>query len=298
MKEKLLHQFEIPNIVRFEEAPGGLARAVISTPAAEAEVYVQGAHVARWAPRGQRPVLFLSPKTSFAPGKAIRGGVPVIFPWFGPRGDGKPGPAHGFARTEAWAIEATRVRNDGVVEITLSLAPNETTRELGYDSFQVRLRVIVGSELEMELEVRNNGREEFVYEEALHTYFAIGDISQVSVSGLERTTYIDKTDGFKRKKLGDDPMRLAKETDQVHLNAGGTCVIHDPVWNRRIIVEKTGSASTVIWNPWAEKTAGMSDMTPDGWKEMICVETANVAENAVRLPSGAGRKLTASIRVD
>jgi len=295
---KLANQFDIPNALRFEDAPGGLVRAVISTPAAEADVHLQGAHVTHWMPRGQRPVLFVSPKSLFAPGKAIRGGVPVIFPWFGPRGDGKPGPAHGFARSVDWAIEATKLRNDGKVEITLALAPNEATRGFGYATFHLRFRVTVGSELEMELETRNDAKQPLIYEEALHTYFAVADIHQASVSGLEGTTYIDKTDGFKRKTLIEEPVRIAKETDQVHLGTKAACVIHDPVWSRRIIIEKSGSDSTVVWNPWRDKTKGMSDMAPDGWKEMICVETANAADNAVHLPPGASHKLTATIRVE
>lgn len=295
---KLANQFNIPNALRFEDTPGGLVRAVISTPAAEADVYLQGAHVTHWTPRGQRPVLFVSPKSLFTPGKAIRGGVPVIFPWFGPRGDGKPGPAHGFARSIEWAIEAARLSNDGKVEITLALAPNDATRGFGYAAFHLRFRVTVGAELEMELETRNDANEPLAYEEALHTYFAIADISRTSVSGLEGTNYIDKTDGFKRKKLGNEPIRIAKETDEVHLSTKATCVVHDRVWNRRIIVEKSGSDSTVVWNPWIDKTKGMSDMAPDDWKEMICVETANAADNAVHLSPGASHKLTASIRVE
>src|SRR5260370_8799488 len=123
-----MSKFDIPNALRLEDAPSGLVRAVISTPAAEADVYLQGAHVTHWVPRGQRPVLFVSPRSLFTPGKAIRGGVPIIFPWFGARGDGRPGPAHGFARSMAWAIEGAKIRNDGKVEITLALTPNDATR--------------------------------------------------------------------------------------------------------------------------------------------------------------------------
>jgi glucose-6-phosphate 1-epimerase len=295
---KLANQFDIPDALRLEDVPGGLVRAVISTPTAEADVYLQGAHVTHWTPRGQRPVLFVSPKSLFAPGKAIRGGVPIIFPWFGPRGDGRPGPAHGFARSMEWAIEGTKLRHDGNVEIALALAPNDTTRGLGYGAFRLRFRVIIGSELAMELETTNDAKEPLTYEEALHTYFAIADIHQTSVSGLEGTTYIDKTDGFKRKEQGKEPVRIAKEADQVHLSTTATCVIHDPVWNRRIIVEKSGSDSTVVWNPWIEKTKGMSDMAPDDWKGMICVESANAADNAVHLAPGSSHTLTVSIRVE
>jgi glucose-6-phosphate 1-epimerase len=293
-----LNRFDIGNALRFEDAPGGLVRAVISTAAAEADVYLQGAHVTHWTPRGQHPVLFVSPKSLFTPGKAIRGGVPIIFPWFGARSDGKPGPAHGFARTMEWTVEATTLHENGTVEITLSLSRNDTTRAFGYDSFYLRFRVKVGSTLEMELEVSNDGNDPLTYEEALHTYLAIGDINQAAISGLEGTTYIDKTDSFKRKNVGSELVRIAKEIDQVHLSTKATCVVHDPVWNRCISVEKGGSDSTVVWNPWIEKTKSMSDMQPDDWKEMICLETANAADNTVHLLPGASHKLTALIRLE
>jgi glucose-6-phosphate 1-epimerase len=293
-----LRRFEFPNAVRFEDAAGGLTRAVISTPSAEAQIYLQGAHLTHWAPRGQRPVLFTSSKSLFEPGKAIRGGVPVIFPWFGPRQFGQPGPAHGFARTMTWEVEATGLRPGGDVEITLTLDPNDATRALGYSAFQLRLRLTVGSELQMELEVRNHSSAPLVFEEALHTYLAIADIHQARVSGLEGTLYIDKADGFQRKSLDDAPLRIGRETDQVHLNTTAACVVHDPVWKRRIVVEKSGSESTVIWNPWIDKAKAMSEMSPGEWQQMICVETANAADNAVSLVPGAAHKMTASIRVE
>jgi glucose-6-phosphate 1-epimerase len=271
---------------------------VISTPAAEADLYLQGAHLANWTQRGQRPALFLSPQSLFAAGKAIRGGVPIIFPWFGARSDGKPGPAHGFARTSEWTVESTTQREDGRVEITLALSENDATRELFDGAFRLRFRVTVGSELEMELETSNQGKTPFTFEDALHTYLAVGDVQRASIFGLENTTFIDKTDGFKRKKLGSEPMRIAKETDQVHLDTRAICTVWDPVWDRRITIEKSGSASTVIWNPWSEKSKGMSDMAADGWKQMLCVETANAADNAVLLAPGASHKLSAKIRVE
>ncbi len=291
----MLDQFAIPNALRFEETPSGMTRAVILTPHAEADLYLQGAHLTHWTRHGEPPILYVSPKSLFAPGKAIRGGVPIIFPWFGARSDGKPGPAHGFARSMDWTVESTKLRDDGNVEITLTLAPNEATRAFFDPVFHLRFRVVVGSELEMELETRNDGTEPFTFEEALHTYLAVGDIRQTSISGLEGTEYIDKTDGFKRKNQGDEPVRIAKETDQVHLNTLGACVVHDPVWNRTIRVEKAGSDSTVVWNPWIEKTAGMSDMAADSWQGMVCVETANAADNAIELQPGAIHKLSARI---
>lgn len=290
-------KFSIADALRFERADSGLVRAVISTAAADAVIYVQGAHVAGWTPRGEKPVLFLSPRSLFAPGTAIRGGVPVIFPWFGARGDGKPGPSHGFVRTSEWTIENTRLHDDGRVEIALALSPGDTSRGFGYDVFHLRFRVTFGQQLEMELETRNTGNQPLRYEEALHSYFAIGDIHQASVSGLEGTTYVDKTDGFQRKKLANEPLRFVKETDQVHLNTEAACLIENPVWNRRIRVEKRGSESTIVWNPWIEKTREMPDMAPASWREMVCVETGNVADNAVQLAPGESHTLAATIFV-
>jgi glucose-6-phosphate 1-epimerase len=291
------HRFDIPGVLHFEQGPGELTRAVISTPEADADIYLQGAHVAHWTPRGQRPVLFVSPKSVFALGKPIRGGVPVIFPWFGPRSDGKPGPSHGFARTLDWTVENACLRSDGKVEITFELSPCDVARGFGYGAFHLRYRVSIGAELELELDARNDAEEPLPCEEALHTYFAVGDVTKALVFGLDGTTYIDKTDGFQRKTLDCRPVRFSKEIDQVHVGAKGACVIHDPVWDRQIVIEKIGSHSTAMWNPWIEKTKTMSDMPSDGWKQMICVETANAADDAIMLPPGAFHKLRAHIHV-
>jgi glucose-6-phosphate 1-epimerase len=150
----------------------------------------------------------------------------------------------------------------------------------------------------MELEVRNSPEMEVKFEEALHTYFSIADIHQAFVSGLEGTTYVDKTDGFKTKQLGDGPVRVTKETDQVHGATSATCVVHDPVWKRRIRVEKSASLSTIVWNPWIEKTRGMSDMDPEEWRSMICVESGNAASDAIHLAPGTSHTLRTVLRVE
>jgi glucose-6-phosphate 1-epimerase len=297
-----LSRLAIPEALRFEDAGNGLTRALVATPQTEAEIYLHGAHVTRWIPRGQRPVLFTSSRSFFAPGKPIRGGVPVIFPWFGPRAPAQmrdqAGPMHGFARTMEWTVETTRLRTDGAVELHLTLPPDDSTRELGYADFYLTLHLAIGSHLEMELEVRNTSGQDLPFEEALHSYFAVGDIHQVSLFGLEGTTYLDKTDAFRSKQQPASPIRIAKETDQVHVNTVRTCVIEAPAWSRRIVIEKSGSATTVVWNPWIDKTRSLADMAPQDWRDMLCVETANAGENAIRLAPAATHRMRATLRVE
>ena len=281
---------EIPGALQLEYDDDGLTRVLIDTPQAEAEIFLHGAHITRWVPAGQRPVLFTSSRSLFAPGKPIRGGVPLVFPWFGPRAGGLPGPMHGYARISEWTLHATRLSDDGAVHLVFTLPR--------VDAFRLAFRVSVGAKLEMELDVRNTSTEELCFEEAFHTYFAVGDIHQVSISGLEGTEYIDKADGFKRKRRPAEPLRIEGYTDQVHVNTTGVCVIEDPAWARRIVVAKSGSATTVVWNPWSDKTPGMPDMAPEDWREMVCVETANAAENGIRLGPGASHVMRATIQVE
>ncbi|MDE3195592.1 MAG: D-hexose-6-phosphate mutarotase [Acidobacteriota bacterium] len=273
---------------RIEKGEGGLDRLVVDGPAGTGEVYLQGAHLTSWIPRGQRPVIFMSSRCVFAPGKAIRGGVPIIFPWFGARSDGKPGPQHGFARTAIWELKSASLVNGSDVAAEFRMAAEE---------YAVRFDVTFGAQLDMALEVTNTGASEGTFEEAFHTYFAVSDVRDVAVEGLAATSYIDKTDGFRRKTQVEPRIRIAKENDAVFLNTAEACVVKDPGWGREIVVEKSGSLSTVVWNPWVEKTAGMSDMGPDDWKGMICIETAKAADNAVKLAAGDTHRMTARISV-
>jgi len=273
---------------RLEKGPGSLDRLVVDSATAGGEIYLQGAHLTSWVPKGQRPVLFMSSQSAFAPGKAIRGGVPIIFPWFGARSDGKPGPQHGFARTAVWEWKSASLVNEADVAVEFRMAA---------EGFELRFGVTMGARLEMVLEVTNTGAGEACFEEALHTYFAVSDVRDAAVEGLAGTTYIDKTDGFRRKILDTAQITIAKENDSVFLDTDATCTIRDPGWKREIAIEKSGSRSTVVWNPWIEKTAGMADMGPEDWRGMICIETANAADNAVKLAAGDTHRMRAQVHV-
>jgi glucose-6-phosphate 1-epimerase len=292
----LNENFGIPGVLLFE-LHGELTRAVITTPAASATVYLQGAHVAEWQPAGEKPILFMSGASAFKRGKAIRGGIPVIFPWFGDRHDGHPGPAHGFARTADWEFGFAALSGDEL-HMSLLLTPSEASRALGFDHFRVSYHLTFGRTLNLKLSVVSDAETPLVYEEALHTYFAIGDIRQTSVTGLHNVEYLDKRDGGAKKVQTDDPLILTRDTDRVYLSTESTCVIDDAANHRKITVAKTNSSTTIVWNPWAELTAKLADMEPDGWEGMICIETANAGDASITLAHGELHHITCVISVD
>lgn len=292
-----LSPLEIPGFARFEPGLGGLTRLAITTPEAEAHVYLQGAHVTHFQPAGAAPVLFLSERSFFAAGKAIRGGVPVCFPWFAARAGEPAAPAHGFARTLLWEVESLALDGGQSVLAVLRLATNDATRAHWPHDFFLRLHLRVGSLLLMMLEVENTGGTPFQFEEALHTYFAVSDVREVAISGLENASYIDKTDGLKTKALSSEPLRFTAETDRVFSATRTTCVLADAGAKRRITVEKSGSATTVVWNPWNAKAVAMPDFGDDEWARMACIETANAGVDAVTLAPGAKHAMRAIISV-
>ena len=276
--------FAIPGILSFDEH-GSLIRARINTPACTGELYLQGAHITAWQPANDQPALFLSEKSAFAPGKAIRGGIPIIFPWFGPR-TGTPedprtdGPAHGFARTQPWKLDFGAYAADEL-HLSLSLEPTDLSRSLGYDKFLVAYQITFGRELRLRLSVANDGDQPLHFEEALHTYLQVGDVEQVRIHGLFETEYLDKTDNFTRKTQAEPVLALSGPTDRPYLNTTSPIVVDDPALHRRITVTKANSKTTVVWNPWSSH--GIADMSDDGWRHMLCVESANAADNAVKL---------------
>lgn len=276
--------FGIPGVLAFD-LHGELTRAVITTPAASATVYLQGGHIAEWQPAGHQPVLFTSGNSAYKKGKAIRGGIPVIFPWFGDRHDGLPGPAHGFARTEEWEFGFAALVGDQL-HMSLLLTPNETSRGLGFDHFRVSYHLTIGRTLSLKLSVLSDAPMQLVYEEAFHTYFAVGDVRQASVTGLHNVEYLDKRDGAAKKTQTEDPLILTRDTDRVYLNTQSTCVIDDRANARKITVAKTNSSTTIVWNPWTALTANMADMEPGGWEGMICIESANAGDASITLSHG------------
>ncbi len=293
-----LAQFAIPGVLEFEQTASGMVYASITTHAATAAVFFQGAHLTHWEPAGSEPVLYLSPQSEFAKGKAIRGGVPIVFPWFATdskqdRIDGKPGPSHGFARTQEWTLAfAALVGED--VSLTFTLGPTEMSRKLGFDRFRVALQMTIGRELTLRMTVGNEGAGPLAFEEAMHSYFAVSDVRRVTVSGLEPTGFIDKTANFAEMPAEEKPLDFGGFTDRVYNHTGATCVAHDPGAGRKIVVEKVNSATTVVFNP----RKALPDLAEAEWPKMLCVETANASASPVTLGPGETHTMQARITVE
>lgn len=292
--------FAILDHVLFEETENGLVRVLVNTPKAHAVLYTYGAHLVEWTAAGQKPGIYTSPKADFEVGKAIRGGVPVIFPWFGAyslgeKRGGLPYPIHGFARTSVWVVESTHFAPDDDVKIVLSLTPNETAKSYGWESFRCVLTFHIGETLKMQLEVTNTGNAAFTYEEGFHTYFAVGEAKQTTVEGLQGTTFLDKMEEFKARELKDKLLVFDKATDQVHVHTAASLVIHDNAWKRDISVDKEGSSATVCWNPWTTLTPNFKDLAEDSWEHFVCVEAINGMEDKVTLQPGATHTIACTI---
>ncbi len=285
----LSQRFAMPGL-SFESGAGGLTTVKVRTAIASGELYLQGAHVTAWQPNGHDPVLWLSRASNYEKGKPIRGGVPICLPWFGPNATDASAPAHGSARVIEWEFVKADETDDGGIAIQLQafIAP-----------FQVRFGVEFGRELKMTLETSlpsgHSGPEKF--EDALHTYFAVGDIRHVSIWGLEDASYIDKMDNAQIKLASGSPIEFSDETDRVYFDTLATSMLVDHGRDRMITVGKSGSKSTVVWNPWINKSIRMPDFGDNEWPEMVCIETANVGKNAIDLSPGESHSTTAMISV-
>jgi glucose-6-phosphate 1-epimerase len=263
---------------------GGLPMVQIQTPWSTAEIYLHGASVTHFQLHGESPLLFLSEQSRFEKDAPIRGGIPIIFPWFGkPEGRASQ---HGFARVRPWELVEVKKQPDGSVVVHLSLPVSAELLSIPLDYY-----VTVGQTLTAELVVRNFSAQEFTFENCLHTYFTVGDIKQVSVVGLQGVTYLDSLEGRMRKQEMGNAIRFTGEVDRIYVNSSETVEVQDISLRRVIRVEKEGSASTVVWNPWIAKAKAMADFGDSEYQRMVCVESGNCAENVIQLAVGQESRL-------
>lgn len=290
----LKERFGIPGVAEILTGNGGLAKVVVSAPEATGEMYLHGAQVTSWISSGRNEALYVSPNSIWQDGRAIRGGVPICFPWFGDKQGDPSAPAHGFVRTKSWELEGIESRGEGI-EVTMSTTSDDVTRKWWPFDFRLICRGTFARGLQIDLIVTNSGSSAFWFEEALHAYFAVGDAESALVHGLDATRYIDKTDN-RVQKLQSGDIYITAETDRVYLDTTGPVELVDLATSRRIHIWKQSSQTTVVWNPWMEKSIALKDLGPEQWKEFVCIETANVAPLALKLEPGETHTMVVEVQ--
>jgi len=292
--EALNRKFAACDHLCFRQLADGVVAAEITNSLASATVSLHGGQVLTWHPKHQAiPVLWLSKLAKYVPGKAIRGGVPICWPWFGAHPAKSGVPAHGYARLCSWELKSIRTLTSGDTRIDLDLPAIDASRAHSHGALCLSARISIGKVLTVEVTTVNRGDCAVEYSEGLHTYFRIGDIEHIRVLGLDGAQYADLLDKNARKRQAG-PTAFKGELGRVYVDTEATCVIEDARLNRRIGIQKQGSLSTAVWNPWATTAGKMDDLGPEGWRDMVCVESANALANVVTLDAGSSHTMSAS----
>ena len=294
--EKLNAQCGIEEL-QFVEGPGGLIMAEIDNNLAKARISTYSGQVISFQPHGVEDLLFVSELAYYQPGKAIKGGMPVCWPWFGPDPEGKGRPGHGLVRAAQWEVLLTQQMDNGATRVRLGITENDETLAAWPHNFALALEVTVGRQLDVSLITINTEENDLILTQALHTYFRVGDIGRVAVEGLDGCTYIDKMDDAKEKQQQGD-VTISEQTDRIYIGVCGDLVISDPSLSRRIRIRSEGSNSAVVWNPWVEQSAEMGDFGDEEYKQMICVETTNTGPDQVTVPGSGEYRLSLSYSLE
>jgi len=280
-----LNSHEIDGLIRVEELAPDYPCIVVTNQHASAKIALHGAHVIDFTPADEKPVIFTSADAVYKEGKAIRGGIPVCWPWFNAHPSDASLPAHGFARIAFWQLFRS-FHDEEKTTLVFTFSKGDLHAELTIE---------IGKELSLVLKTINTGDSTEIIGGALHTYFTISNIADISITGLEDTDFHDSLTGLAGKDA--EAIQIDAEFDRVYKNTRQTVVLKDAQWNREIQIEKTGSNSTVVWNPWIEKSATMGDLGNEEYQEFVCIETANALEDVYRISPGGAHVMTAKISV-
>ena len=279
------------NSLLFETGQGDIPIVAIQNEGATARISLQGAHLLSWKPKNQSEVIWVSNQAIYAEGKAIRGGIPICWPWFGAHEGNADYPAHGFARIEYWQVLSAESISAEETQITFGLDTsllNQDRKHLWPWPTQVEYCFNIGKTLSLEVTTINNSDQSIRLGQALHTYFDINDIKKTTVKGLQGKSYLDKTKNYKREtQVG--PISIATEVDRVYEQTADEVIIDNGT--RKILIKKQGSQSTIVWNPWLKVAKKMADFGDKEYLNMLCVESANAAEDTVIIPPGERHKL-------
>jgi len=290
--ELLQQQFGLGEQLFFRDAGDGFIVLEVNNDICTASIALQGAQVMTWQPKTQvEPVLWMSKAASLQQGKSIRGGIPVCWPWFGAHPREPSFAAHGIARTAIWDVKETSISKQGEVQITLSLQSQQHPQ--WQHETLAELKVVLGESLSLSLTTTNLGNTPIAIGQALHTYFNVGDVREVSIAGLEDCSYIDKLSSRSAHQKQQGSISVFSEVDRIYLDAGQDVLLEDGSLQRTIRIQKQGSHSTIVWNPWIDKTKALGDMgAADAYLGMLCIESANADEDVVKLDRGAKHVLS------
>lgn len=272
---------------------------------AELVVAQQGAHIISYQRDGHQPLIWSNPAAVLKQGKAIRGGIPVCWPWFGNlernpasvqamRQSNEPAKAHGEVRAVDWELMGMGLDGDALlIDFIQPLAEGNLP---GWPhNVALKLSIRLDHALNVSLVSFNAGSEAVTLSQALHTYFAVSDVREINVEGLDGLDYLDTLQSWETPQQQSGALTFTGETDRIYLDTPEHLAINDPLWNRRIYIRSSGSQSAVVWNPWIAKTATLGDMAADGWQNMVCIETANVLDDRVVIEPGAMQVMAVSI---
>ena len=292
-----LSRYEIDGELQFIEIEHGFVYAEINNTRAHATVSTYSGQLLSYRPKDrQEDLLFVSDKAYYEAGKAIKGGIPVCWPWFGPDPENRGRPAHGFVRNRQWQVSGSESLADGSTKIILSITDSEATRALWPHPFQLDIEITVGDTLRVELVTHNTGNDSITISQALHSYFRVGDITSVSVLGLDGINYIDKANDSARKTQAG-PLTISSEVDRIYTDTSGDLTIDDASLERKIAITSSGCSTAVVWNPWVNIAASMADLDDDDYLQMLCVETANAGPETVTITAGDCYRLSAEYSI-
>ncbi|MGD8843440.1 MAG: D-hexose-6-phosphate mutarotase [Gammaproteobacteria bacterium] len=296
--QQLNTRFAIKGQLAVVAGEGGFPCIEVSNRHARARVSVYGGQVLSFRPLDvSEDLLFVSTASQYREGKAIRGGIPVCWPWFGADPEDLGRPSHGLVRNRLWRVLETDALPDGETRIVLGTGDSDDTRAMWPHAFDLRLQITVGSTLGLALVTRNTGDKPFRLTQALHTYFRVADIDRVRVLGLEDTAYIDKTSGGKRN-IQSGATTVDTEVDRIYTDVRRELLMVDQGLDRRVRITATGSRTAVVWNPWKHVAEKMADLEAADYRRFICVETANAADEVIEIAPGGEYHLGTHYRIE
>lgn len=296
MDNPLSEKYDSPRTIKYKKGKSDLPIVEISSKEAKATVSLYGAHILSFQPKGEADILWISDQSLFEEGKPIRGGIPICFPWFGPHESDPQKPLHGFARINQWEVAGTSILPEGDLQLQLILKDTPETKLIWPHSFQLEMKIMLGSALNVSLTCINTGKEVFTYSDALHAYFTVSDISKVRLHGFKGHRYYDGLENGAVKTQTEELLVIKREEIRRYFEFTDECILEDLGYYRKIHIKKDGSRVTLVWNPWSETAKKIPDMQDDGYKKMLCVESVNSNDDIVTLKPGEKHTLTTIIK--